>query len=225
LEVLLTEIDDLLREDHWYLTKGDACYALREYIARGGWQAGETNQLILNLKKSPDRRGKPEWRYKLKAIRQAGEEFRKAVSADWLRGAVLVPMPPSKAKDDPGYDDRVVRIADVVCEGTGAEVREILVQKSSMEPVHLAERTRDIDALAENFAIDEGTCPPAPPKIAILDDVLTTGAHFCAAKQVLGRRFPAAQIIGLFVARRALVKEESTADFFERLGNETDKPK
>jgi hypothetical protein len=27
------------------------------------------------------------------------------------------------------------------------------------------------------------------------------------------------------VARRALVKEESTADFFERLGDETDKPK
>src|ERR1017187_7591541 len=100
LEVLLTEIDDLLREDHWHLTKDDQCYFLREYIAGGGWQAGETNQLILNLKKTPDRRGKPEWHYKVRAIRQAGSELRVAFlsgGASWLNGAVIVPMPPSKA--------------------------------------------------------------------------------------------------------------------------------
>lgn len=210
MEVLLTEIDDLLRDDHWYLTKDDECYALREYIAGGGWQAGETNQLILNLKKTPDRRGKPEWRHKVRAIRQAGGELRDAINANWLDAAVLVPMPPSKAKDDPGYDDRVVRIAEVMCEGTSAEVREILVQGISMEPVHLQERSRDVDALAENFEIDESSCASSPTKIAILDDVLTTGAHFCAAKRVLHKRFPKAHIIGLFVARRAIVKDEAT---------------
>jgi hypothetical protein len=58
-----------------------------------------------------------------------------------------------------------------------------------------------------------------------LDDVLTTGAHFRAAKRVLHARFPQAQIIGLFVARRAIVKEESAAAFFSNLFEEAQKKK
>jgi hypothetical protein len=220
LEVLLTEIDDLLRDEHWYLTKDDQCYTLREYIAGGGWQAGETNQLILNLKKTPDRRGKPEWYYKEQAIRRVGSELRVAFLSGgekWLDGAVIVPMPPSKTKDDAGYDDRVVRVAQMMCQGTRAAAREILSQRASTDAVHLQEQTRDVDALANNFEVDESQCEPVPPRIAILDDVLTTGAHFVAAKRVLAQRFPKAHIIGLFVARRALVKEESTSEFFKRL--------
>jgi hypothetical protein len=223
LEVLLTEIDDLLRDEHWHLTKDDQCYALREYIARGGWQAGETNQLILNLKKTPDRRGKPEWHYKVGAIRQAGRELREAIDVKWLDGAVLVPMPPSKAPNDPAYDDRMLRVAEVMCDGTRAEVREILSQAVSTDAVHLQDQSRDVDALAQNFEVDEACCTPAPSKIAILDDVLTTGAHFRAAKRVLRERFSAAHIIGLFIARRKLVEEEDTASFFAGLQREKDK--
>ena len=216
--MLLTEIDDLHRDDHWHLTKTDQCYFLREYIARGGWKAGDTNQLILNLKKTPDRRLKPEWYYKEQAIRRAGTELQVAFLSGgekWLDGAVIVPMPPSKTKDDPGYDDRVVRVAQVMCQGTRAAAREILLQRESTDAVHLQEQTRDVDGLADNFEVDESLCTPVPPRIAILDDVLTTGAHFVAAKRVLQQRFPTAHIIGLFIARRAIVDEESTSDFLE----------
>jgi predicted amidophosphoribosyltransferase len=118
-------------------------------------------------------------------------------------------MPPSKAADDPAYDDRMLRVAQVMCDGTRAEVREMLAQRVSTDAVHLQEQSRDVDALAGNFDIDETCCKPTPPKIAILDDVLTTGAHFRAAKRVLRGRFPKAHIIGLFVARRAIVKDEA----------------
>jgi predicted amidophosphoribosyltransferase len=207
LEVLLTEIDDLLRHEHFHLTRDDKCYALREYIARGGWQAGETNQLIMNLKKTLDRRGKAEWRHKVLAIHQAGTELRGAMNAKWLDGAVLVPMPPSKATGDNGYDDRMLQVVCVMREGTGAQVREILRQRASTTPHHLQERSRDVDALVENFTVDETCCEPPPPRIAVVDDVLTTGAHFCAARRVLSRRFPTTPVIGLFVARRAIVKD------------------
>jgi hypothetical protein len=217
LEVLLTEIDDLLREEHWHLTKDDQCYFLREYLAGGGFQAGETNQLIFNLKKSPDRRGKPEWHYKVDAIRKAGNELREAINRQWLDGAAVVPMPPSKARSDPAYDDRMPCVARAMCMGTGGQVREFLSQRVSTDAVHSQDQSRDVDALAANYAIDESCCIPAPERIAVLDDVLTTGAHFRAAKRVLRGRFPAAHIIGLFVARRAIVREESTADFFKRL--------
>ena len=65
---LLCEIDDLLRPDHPHLQPDNRCLFLREYLAGVGFQGGETNSLILNLKKSPDRRGQPEWRYREKAI-------------------------------------------------------------------------------------------------------------------------------------------------------------
>jgi predicted amidophosphoribosyltransferase len=41
-----------------------------------------------------------------------------------------------------------------------------------------------------------------PSSVAIVDDVLTTGAHFKAMKRILMERFPEARIVGLFLARR-----------------------
>ena len=40
--------------------------------------------------------------------------------------------------------------------------------------------------------------------IFIVDDVLTTGAHFVAAQSLLKRQFPETPIKGVFVARRVL---------------------
>jgi predicted amidophosphoribosyltransferase len=57
--------------------------------------------------------------------------------------------------------------------------------------------------------VDENLCAPTPNIIALFDDVLTTGAHFVAARNVLRSRFPQAQIIGFFIARRA----PETTDF------------
>jgi hypothetical protein len=213
LELLLTRIDELTRSEHCHLTADDECFALREYLARGGWQAGETNQLIMNLKKNPDRRGLPEWHYKEGAIRRAGTELRAAFlsgGAKWLDGAVLVPMPPSKAKTDAAYDDRMLRVVQVMSEGTGAEVRELIVQQESTDPHHLQEHSRDIDAIVDNFEIDEAFCKPPPTRIALVDDVLTTGAHFRAGKLLLQGRFRKAHIIGVFIARRAIVNEDAT---------------
>lgn len=52
----LTKIDDLTRPDHFYLTPEDACYFLGEYTARKGYAFSPTNQLVLNFKKSLDKR-------------------------------------------------------------------------------------------------------------------------------------------------------------------------
>jgi hypothetical protein len=55
----LTEIDDLTRPDHFYLTPEDACYFLGEYTARKGYAFSPTNQLVLNFKKSLDKLHRP----------------------------------------------------------------------------------------------------------------------------------------------------------------------
>lgn len=48
---------------------------------------------------------------------------------------------------------------------------------------------------------------PEPGMVAVADDLLTSGAHFRAAKRVLTWRFAGIKVVGLFLARR--VPEEA----------------
>src|SRR6202521_4317351 len=89
----LTKIDDLTRPDHFYLTPEDDCYFLGEYTARKGFSFSATNQLVLNFKKSVDRRGRPEWQHKERAIREVGQAFAIAINPEWLASVTLVPIP------------------------------------------------------------------------------------------------------------------------------------
>jgi hypothetical protein len=106
----LTKIDDLTRLDHSYLDPEDECYFLGEYTARKGFAYSSTNNLILNFKIGVEHRGTARWRYKEQAIREAAGAFAVAIAAGALAESALVPVPPSKAKDHPQYDDRMVRM-------------------------------------------------------------------------------------------------------------------
>lgn len=61
MTLTLTRVDHLVLGEHHYLTAEDECYFLREYTARRAFDASETNQIIQNIKKPADRRGRPEW--------------------------------------------------------------------------------------------------------------------------------------------------------------------
>ena len=197
----LTEVDDLTRDDHYYLEPDDQCYFLREYTSGAGYEFSETNSLISNLKKKMDTRGTPQWKWKTRAIRQAAKELRGAINPAYLRSATLVPIPPSKVRSDPLYDDRMVQVLRHIA-GTDGDVRELLVQMASTTPAHQTQERRDPLRIEENYEIVEALSEPPPTAIAIFDDVLTTGAHFRAAKAKLSGAFPAAPILGVFVARR-----------------------
>jgi len=200
----LTKIDDLTRGDHHYLEPNDLCYYLGEYTARGGFAVSETNHLIINLKKPMDRRGRPEWRYKEQAITTAGQALRKNFTDQQLTTTpTLVPMPPSKVKGDPAYDDRMLRILQGMCAGVNADIRELLLQRQNMHAAHEGEQRPTPIQLAANYTIDEQLVETTRKLIVLFDDVLTTGAHFKAAKQVLQNRIPQAEVVGVFIARRA----------------------
>ena len=208
-----TRIDDLTRPDHWYLVEDDSCYFLGEYTARQGYAYSDTNQLIINFKKSMDRRELPEWRYKEVAIQQAAEAFRKGLNPEALDRLTFVPIPPSKAKDDPLYDDRVTRMLRRIRPEPPLDIREVIVQTKSTGAAHGLEdrpRPREIEAL---YRIDESLTAPPPRTIAVVDDILTTGGHFRAAHAMLSARFPAIAIVGLFIARR--VPNTADPDEFE----------
>lgn len=105
----LTKVD-ALAPDHWHLDESDECYFFGEYTAGGGYQFSPTNQLIYNLKKGVERRDKSEWWYKEQAINTVAAVFRQAIMPEAIDSITFVPIPPSKAKSDPLYDDRMTRM-------------------------------------------------------------------------------------------------------------------
>lgn len=210
---MLQKLDELHLPHHCYLTSEDLVFFLREYTPRAGYAYSETNQLIHNFKKTMDRRGKPEWYYKERAIEKITTEIGTSVKVDWLRQVTLVPIPPSKAKTNQLYDDRMTR----VLMGLGplrkirCDVRELIVQRSDMPTVHLHNDDRPKPSEIEaTYEIDESLVAPPPKDIGLFDDVLTTGAHFRAAKNLLSERFPGIRIVGIFVARRVPTLEFSS---------------
>jgi hypothetical protein len=128
----------------------------------------------------------------------------RTLNDNWLRDATLVPIPPSKDRQNPLYDDRVTAI----CRGIDAlkpyavDIRELVEQQMSTNAAHESPDRPSLDDLRRIYRINEGDAAPPPTAIGIVDDVLTAATHYRAMKEKLAVRFPGVPITGLFIARR-----------------------
>lgn len=113
----------------------------------------------------------------------------------------FVPVPPSKARDDPRYDDRVTRMLRAIWPARTADIRDLVIQPESAAAAHESPTRPTPPQIEAAYRIDASLIAPEPAFIAVVDDVLTTGAHFRAASAVLAARFPAVRLVGLFIAR------------------------
>jgi predicted amidophosphoribosyltransferase len=209
--IRLTKIDDTSIGDHYHLKPADQCYFLYEYTSGKGY-GYKDNGVISNLKKSP-LRPSTELKWKEAEIRKCAQKFKVSLSPAWLSGSVLVPIPGSKTSDHPEYDDRMLRLCRQI--GTSHQTIELVRQCQSTEAAHL-QTSGDRISLQELLEIYEFVEPNSslyPVKIAIVDDVLTAGTHYRAMHTILAEKYPDAEIIGLFVARRIL----PTDSFFSAL--------
>lgn len=198
----LIKVDNLTLSDHSYLNQADEIYFIKEYTARQGFSYSPTNSLILNFKKSMARRGMPDWHYKDEAIRTAAGEFRLALHPEALDSLTFVPIPPSKAKADPLHDDRLTRMLNAIRPKPRLDIRELIVQTESTEAAHRQARRPRPEEIERLYHVNESLTKPAPNHIALVDDMLTTGAHFRAAQSILSNHFPQADFVGLFLSRR-----------------------
>ena len=152
-----------------------------------------------------DTRNTAQWRYKEKAIDEAAAAFRAALNNEWLDVATLVPIPPSKSKNDALYDDRLVRMLRGIRAQPSLDVRELVFQRASTAAVHDQENRPTPEQIQANYGIDPALRDPDPQVIGLFDDVLTTGAHFRAASAALKQSFPACGSSG-FLSRAACQK-------------------
>ena len=196
----LQKIDETNRQDHYYLAPDDECFFLYEYTAGAGWSGGETNQLIHNLQK---KRGDGGYNYKSGAIQNCSDAFSRTLNADWLAKAVIVPVPPSKVKSDELFDDRIFRICRGIRKPGEPVVNELIEQIKSTETFKGGNRLKPAE-LRVNYKFDESLLKDLPNDIGVVDDVLTTGSHYRAIKDMILEQKPDARVVGFFVTRRAI---------------------
>jgi hypothetical protein len=208
-------VDDTNRCDHRHVAAEDECYFIFEYTSGQSYQYSATNQLIANLKKKPSRGRLPEYRYKRRAIQDCSRWLAGGINPQWLNGATLIPVPPSKAIGHPEYDDRMAQICRGIPAPFALDVRELVKQRESIDAAHESapgNRPTETDLIAL-YEIDETLVQPAPQRIAVVDDVLTAGVHWRAMRHVLSQRFPGVPIVGMFIARRVFPPRDPTVDF------------
>ena len=190
----LTKIQPEVLGDHGYLTSKDNCYYFGEYTARVGSGYSPTNQLIYNLK----------WAKSKHWYNDATATIAEHISAlQNLEGFTFVPVPPSKVKGDPDYNDRLMDILRQVQKARPeTDVREVVTQNQSMTPSHQSTLRPTPDELQNNYSVDQSLLNNARDQIIIFDDIITAGAHYRAMVSVLSAHRADLQFAGLFVARR-----------------------
>lgn len=199
----LLKIDELTIGEHFYLTLGeDECWYLFNYTAKEGFAYSKSNSLILNLKKSVEQRLLPHYAHKISAIKTVASHFSRL---KFSSNMTIVPIPPSKAKNDPLYDDRMLQILQQTFSGNpDVDIRELVVQLNSKKASHLSDIRPSLQELQSNYTLDPALCVNLKDTILLVDDVLTSGAHFKAIKNVLRQNFPKIKVKGLFICRREI---------------------
>lgn len=185
---------DLELHARQHIDEDDKCYYFMEKEAEG-YTVSTANNLINNFKKPVDRRGRAEWAYKERAIRIFIKDL---CDLDYPHSYTIIPAPTSKPRGHEDWDDRL----DKVVEGMAACKTELTLEKaldtaSVLTPAHLG-GSRDIDDI-KSQTVWNGIGTLEGDTVILVDDVLTTGAHFKAWKEFIMENDPRVKnVIGLF---------------------------
>ena len=177
------------------LQDADACYYAREYISHGGYSASEANNLIINLKKPPDKRDTPQWKWKVRAIEQFANELGQLLPDDISVAAV----PTSKRRDDPEYDSRLDDALNIL---HGQRNKIMIEAPFEMIESHQSAHTGGERSVEEFYRLLQWRgFQQVPELIVLVDDVITTGAHFKACQRMIREYHPEVEIAGAFWAK------------------------
>lgn len=184
----------------------DACYYYLVHTP-GGFEESEANSRIANFKKDPVKwKNTPSWYYKGRSIEQFSEDIASFLLAPGLvpllqsqNDIAIAPMPTSKPRNHPSFDNRL----ELLCESVAKKVPGIRLENpfdlpKEITAAHLG-GSRMIGYLEQQ--IEFKGFQNLPAVLFLVDDVLTTGAHFVACSRLVEARHPQIKIIGLFLAR------------------------
>lgn len=199
---MLVAVDDLTRHNYTYLTSDDECYYLCEYFSGMGYSYSAENQLIFNFKKPVQKKAEAGYQYKAKAIQAISAIVNSSVlPALDANTTTIVPIPPSKTKKHIHHDDRMCQVLHGAIRGTSFDCRELIIQVKDMDAAHDSSIRPRPEDLKDNYQIDLSLTSGLKDLIVLFDDVLTTGAHYVACRDIIKAAFPDKKVVGIFIAR------------------------
>lgn len=203
----LKKVDELGIRNCPYLTDSDECFYWHEYEARATFRHSDSNQFVWNFKKPLDANGQL---YKQRAIQSAADLWTGLVEHVYSQNAAwqfeIVIMPTSKSREDALYDDRLLRTLEIVQQNLAdspAEVSfiEVAHTRCSRIAAHQGGNRLSPNDLIRSWEIDLDKLAQISRDVIIFDDVLTTGSHFAALKQVIRQYRPTVEVRGVFLAK------------------------
>jgi len=174
------------------LDAGDECYYLHDYLVAQPSNACEGTSLIRDFKLNPELPGYGRRRFWKE---EACREFSLALSAVLPWGFAVCHVPGSKRPGDPGHDPRFTLLFDCLgaCRPDLRLEAPLAVAQSRRAAHEGGPRSRRHFLGLLRW---RGLRRPAA-EIAIVDDVITTGAHFKACQQVLAAH-GIGRVVGFF---------------------------
>ncbi len=199
-------IDEFILKDHFYLNSNDCCLFFTEFIKGQGFN-GTGNQLITNLKIKPSEIKR--LHHKKRAVEDCVQLMIDGIGLEKLQKWIMIPIPPSKSKSDPEYDDRLLQILSAI-QGKGKQNSiqidyiDLFSTITSRKQTSITDDKRPTPKEhIKNWHVDHSTLSRFKGNnIIIFDDVITTGSQFKAAKNLILQIFPQSNIYGIFIARR-----------------------
>ena len=211
-EMRLTKIDCTL---YPYLNPDDACYYIGEYTAGGGYKASDTNQQIFNLKIRADASA-AQMRYKPVGIRYWANKIANS-NLNWQtfqQGWTFVPLPCSKPVGHEFFDDRMLKVLQLVAKlRPGIDVRPLLTQKIARRSQHEGERLSP-EQIRDQLEVNRSQLLPPLKHIILVDDIITRGASYAAARDIMKSLPGVETVMGLFLAKTIRPPVEFDLDEF-----------
>ena len=182
-----------------YLNETTFSFYQYEYVSKGSYTQFPDNSLIMNFKIPVEEMGRERWHYKEDAIKIFAEALIMNIRLP-IHDTIFIPMPTSKPRRHPEFDSRLDRVIDIIHQQTGQHIGYNLDLINEENPYHLSGDYRDPNQLYTN--IDFTPFQDLNPKsVILLDDVITTGAHFVACIKKIKSIYPDTNIAGFFLAK------------------------